>query len=58
MAPFPQRVQLGRTGLSVGPLGVSGSFGVDATSLRRAFDRGVSYWYHGSIRRIGAHVHG
>jgi aryl-alcohol dehydrogenase-like predicted oxidoreductase len=51
MAPFPHRVQLGRTGLSVGPLGVAGGYGVDARSLRSAFDRGVNYWYHGSFRR-------
>jgi aryl-alcohol dehydrogenase-like predicted oxidoreductase len=53
MASFPGRVTLGRTGLQVGPLGVSGGYGVDAASLRRAFDRGVNYWYHGSIRRPG-----
>jgi len=27
--------------------------GVDAASLRRAFDRGVNYWYHGSWRGAG-----
>lgn len=46
-----KRVTLGRTGLSVGPLAVSGGYGVDAKSLREAFDRGVNYWYHGSFRR-------
>lgn len=53
MAPFPSRVTLGRTGLSVCPLAVSGGYGVDARSLRRAFDRGVNYWYHGSLRKPG-----
>ncbi len=53
MAAFPPRVTLGRTGLSVGPLGVAGGYGVDARSLRKAFDRGVNYWYHGSLRRPG-----
>jgi aryl-alcohol dehydrogenase-like predicted oxidoreductase len=48
MAQFPQRVKLGRTGLSVGPLAVSGGYGVDEKSLLKAFDRGVNYWYHGS----------
>lgn len=48
---FEKRVTLGRTGLSVGPLAVSGGYGVDAKSLREAFDRGVNYWYHGSFRR-------
>jgi aryl-alcohol dehydrogenase-like predicted oxidoreductase len=53
MPSFPARIALGRTGLRVGPLAVSGGYGVDARSLRRAFDRGVNYWYHGSIRRPG-----
>lgn len=49
--PFEKRVTLGRTGLSVSPLAVSGGYGVDARALREAFDRGVNYWYHGSFRR-------
>jgi aryl-alcohol dehydrogenase-like predicted oxidoreductase len=53
MPPFPARVTLGRTGLEVGPLGVSGGYGADERSLLRAFDRGVNYWYHGSFRRDG-----
>jgi aryl-alcohol dehydrogenase-like predicted oxidoreductase len=53
MPVFPHRVQLGRTGLSVCPLGVSGGYKVDARSLLRAFDRGVNYWYHGSLLRPG-----
>jgi aryl-alcohol dehydrogenase-like predicted oxidoreductase len=51
--PFPKRVKLGRTHLDVGPLAVSGGYSVDAKSLREALDRGVNYWYHGSIRRPG-----
>ncbi len=46
MPAFPSRVVLGRTGLSVCPLAVSGGYGVDDKSLLRAFDRGVNYWYH------------
>ncbi len=53
MAPFPSRVTLGRTDLSVGPLGISGGYGADARSLRKAFERGVNYWYHGSMRKPG-----
>ena len=48
MASFPRRVTLGRSGLSVGPLGVSGGYGVGAGAVLRAFDRGVNYFYHGS----------
>ncbi len=50
---FSKRVKLGRTGVDVGPLAVSGGYDVDAKSLREALDRGVNYWYHGSIRREG-----
>ena len=50
---FSKRVKLGRTGVDVGPIAVSGGYDVDAKSLREALDRGVNYWYHGSIRREG-----
>jgi len=53
MSSFASRVQLGRTNLSVGPLGVAGGYGVDENSLLTAFDKGVNYWYHGSFRRSG-----
>lgn len=53
MAGFPDRVTLGRTGLQVSPLAVSGGYGVDQRSLLRAFDRGVNYWYHGSLLKPG-----
>ncbi len=53
MSAFPSRVTLGRSGLSVCPLAVSGGYGVDARSLRRAFDRGVNFWYHGSFEKPG-----
>lgn len=50
---FPDRVVLGRSGVAVGPLGVAGGYAVGAAALRRAFDRGVSYFYHGSRRSAG-----
>lgn len=53
MAAFPNAVRLGRSQLQVGPLGVAGGYGVDAAALRAAFDRGVNYFYHGSMRRDG-----
>ncbi|HVN75617.1 MAG TPA: hypothetical protein VMT19_04815 [Thermoanaerobaculaceae bacterium] len=53
MRTFPERVILGRSGLSVGPLGVSGGYGVGSAAVLRAFDRGVNYFYHGSRRRPG-----
>ena len=53
MPAFPGRVALGRTGLSVCPLAVAGGYGVDAKSLLRAFERGVNYWYHGSLLKKG-----
>jgi len=50
---FPSRVTLGRSGLSAGPLGVAGGYGVGARALRTAFDRGVNFFYHGSRRSAG-----
>lgn len=46
---FDQRV-LGRTGLQVGRLGISASYGVPAEAVERAFERGVNYLYWGSRR--------
>ena len=53
MARFPERVVLGRSGLSVGPLGVAGGYGVEKAALLEAFTRGMNYWYHGSRRSRG-----
>jgi aryl-alcohol dehydrogenase-like predicted oxidoreductase len=53
MSTFGDQRTLGRSGLSVCPLGVAGGYGVDSRSLREAFERGVNYWYHGTFRRDG-----
>lgn len=45
--------QLGRSGLMVGRLGVSGGYGAPARAFEMAFERGCNYWYHGSARRAG-----
>ena len=55
---------LGRTGLKVGRLGISASYGVPGDALERAFERGVNYIYWGSrrtssfgegLKRLGSH---
>ncbi len=53
MPPFPSRVTLGSSGLQVSPLGVAGGYGIDEKPLLEAFERGVNYWYHGSLRGRG-----
>jgi aryl-alcohol dehydrogenase-like predicted oxidoreductase len=45
--------QLGRTGVMVGPLGISSSYGVPAAGVERAFEAGMNYMYWGSLRRAG-----
>jgi len=47
---FGPRV-LGRTGLVVGPIGLSASYGVPTEAVERAFERGANYLYWGSLRR-------
>jgi aryl-alcohol dehydrogenase-like predicted oxidoreductase len=42
---------LGRTGVTVGPIGMAASYGVPAATVERAFDHGVNYLYWGSFRR-------
>ena len=44
---------LGRTGIMVGRLGVSGGYGAPAAAFEMAFERGCNYFYHGSARREG-----
>jgi aryl-alcohol dehydrogenase-like predicted oxidoreductase len=51
MTAFPTRVTLGRSGLAVSKLGLGASFGAPASAYLEAFDRGVNYFYWGSIRR-------
>ena len=48
-----ERVTLGRSGVSVMPLGLGSSFGVGQRDVERAIERGVSYLYWGSIQRPG-----
>ena len=49
--PFPRRVPLGRSRLSVSKLGLGSSFKAPTSSYLEAFDRGVNYFYWGSVRR-------
>jgi predicted aldo/keto reductase-like oxidoreductase len=44
------RAALGRTGLEVGRLGISASYGVPTAAVERAFEQGVNYLYWGSMR--------
>jgi len=51
MSAFAPRVPLGRSGLSVSKLGLGSSFKAPTRSYLEAFERGVNYFYWGSIRR-------
>jgi aryl-alcohol dehydrogenase-like predicted oxidoreductase len=44
---------LGQTGLKVGRLGVSASFGAPAEAFEEAFEKGCNYFYWGSKRKNG-----
>jgi aryl-alcohol dehydrogenase-like predicted oxidoreductase len=50
---FADPVMLGRTGLTVGRLGIGSSYGVPASAIEEAFERGLNYLYWGSFRREG-----
>lgn len=45
-----ERRTLGRTGMKVGRVGISSSYGVPGDALERAFEQGVNYIYWGSRR--------
>jgi aryl-alcohol dehydrogenase-like predicted oxidoreductase len=42
---------LGRTGLKVGRIGISASYGAPANAIEEAFERGANYFYWGALRR-------
>ena len=48
--PF-ERAVLGRTGIETGRIGLASSYGAPANVVELAFDRGVNYFYWGSLRR-------
>lgn len=45
-----ERATLGRTGIEVGRLGISASYGVPTAAVERAVEQGVNYLYFGSRR--------
>lgn len=46
---FKEKVSLGRTGLMVGRLGISSSYGAPAQAFEEAFERGCNYFNMGSF---------
>jgi aryl-alcohol dehydrogenase-like predicted oxidoreductase len=45
------KVRLGRSDVWSSPLGLGSSFGVGSPDIEHAFERGINYFYYGSIRR-------
>ncbi len=45
-----QKTILGRTGLEVSRIGIGASYGIDDAGLRRAFERGINFFYFGTMR--------
>jgi hypothetical protein len=48
---FDRQITLGRTGLKVGRLGISSSFGAPAAAIEEAFERGCNYFTWGTFIR-------
>ncbi len=46
---YSEKTTLGRTGLQVGRLGISSSFGAPATAFEEAFERGCNYFTWGTF---------
>lgn len=51
MSAFPAVVELGDTGLRSSPIGLGSSYGLGARGVRSAFERGIRFFYWGSLRR-------
>jgi aryl-alcohol dehydrogenase-like predicted oxidoreductase len=50
-ADFHEPIILGRSGLRVSRLGLGASFSAPTSAYEEAFDKGVNYFYWGSLRR-------
>ncbi len=48
---YAAKVVLGRTGLLVSRMGIGCSYGVETSSLIEAFEKGINYFYFGTVRR-------
>jgi aryl-alcohol dehydrogenase-like predicted oxidoreductase len=51
MKNFSEPTKLGRTGLKVGRLGISSSYGAPAAAFEEAFERGCNYFVMGSFMK-------
>ena len=51
MKNFSEHATLGRTGLQVGRLGISSSYGAPASAFEEAFERGCNYFVVGSFMK-------
>ena len=51
MTAFDEQVTLGRSGLTVGRLGISSSYGAPAEAFEEAFERGCNYFAIGSFMK-------
>jgi aryl-alcohol dehydrogenase-like predicted oxidoreductase len=51
MTEFGRQTTLGRTGLQVGRLGISSSYGAPTAAIEEAFERGCNYFTWGSFLR-------
>jgi aryl-alcohol dehydrogenase-like predicted oxidoreductase len=49
---FESRIPLGKTGLMVSRMGIGCSYGIGASALEDAFERGINYFYFGTLRRL------
>lgn len=46
-----EKVPLGENGQMVSPIGLASSYGIGAADVERAYERGINYFYWGSIQR-------
>ena len=50
---YSEKILLGRTGLTVGRLGLGAAYGAPAHSFEEAFEKGCNYFYYGASRKKG-----
>src|SRR5436190_24158981 len=48
---FEKKIELGKTGIRVSRIGIGSSYGINTSSLEEAFERGINYFYFGTLRK-------
>jgi aryl-alcohol dehydrogenase-like predicted oxidoreductase len=47
---YSERIKFGKTGLEVSRIGIGSSYGIGASGIEEAFEKGINFFYFGTLR--------